>query len=163
MEPDVRLEHIAHRLSGAVYGTILATTVVVATQDHAENIGDALLIVVVTSIVFWMAHVYSRAVGQRIVVRRRLTRGELTAIARNEWPMLQSAVLVVIPLALGWLGALDPSKAAWVAVLLGVAALFAYGALIGWREDLGGWRTLGSALMTGSFGLVILALKVFVH
>lgn len=163
MEADARLERIAHRLSEAVYGTILATTVVVATQDHAGSIGDALIIVVVTSVVFWMAHVYAKAVGLRIVVRRPVTRAELARIARDEWPMLQSGVPVIVPLLLGWMGVLEPETAGWLAVLIGVAALFAYGALIGWREDLGRWRTVGSSLTTGSFGLVILALKVFVH
>jgi len=48
-------------------------------------------------------------------------------------------------------------------VVVGVGALFTYGWLIGRRENLGRWRTLLSAFVTGSFGLVVLVLKVVVH
>jgi uncharacterized membrane protein len=161
--PSEHLQHIAHRLSGAVYGTILATTVVVSFQGHGTSMGTAVVIVVVTSLVFWVAHVYSRAIAQRLVVRRRLTGRDVGRIARDEWPMLQSSVPVLVPLLLGWVGLLDGKTAAWLAVLVGVGALFAYGLVIGIREEAGWRHTALSSVATGSFGLVILALKVVVH
>lgn len=154
---------IAHRLAGAVYGTILATTVVVSVQGHDDPVRTAIAIVLVTSMVFYSAHVYSRVIARRMVVRHRLGWPVVIQIARDEWPMLQSSVVVLVPLALGLFGVVDPTEALWLAMASGVAALFTYGIVIGVRED-GGWRHITlSALTTGSFGLVILALKVFVH
>ena len=157
------LENSAHRLSGAVYGTILATTVVAASGGYSVSPEQTLLIVVVTSAVFWVAHVYSETLGARIVAGQALSRSRIFAIASGEWPMLQSCVPVVVPLVLGWMGVLEAGTAATLAVVVGVGALFTYGIVIGRHERLGRWRTLLHALTTGSFGLVVLALKLFVH
>jgi hypothetical protein len=160
---EAELENTAHRLSGAVYGTILATTVVAATGGNVVTSGQTLLIVVVTSAVFWMAHVYSETLGARIVAGHSLGRARVLAIARGEWPMLQSCVPVAVPLVLGWMGVLDADTAATLAVVVGVGALFTYGVIIGRREHLGHWQTFLHSLTTGSFGLVVLALKLLVH
>ena len=163
MDPDLRREHRAHRLAEEVYGTILATTVVVASAGGDQPVVYPLVVVVVTSVVFWCAHVYARTVARRMVVERTLTRQDVAQIARSDWPMLRSAVPVAVPLGLGSLGLIADQTAGWLAVLVGVGALFAYGFIIGVREDLSRWRTLLSATLTGSFGLVILGLKVMVH
>jgi hypothetical protein len=155
--------HVAHQLSGAVYGTILATTVVAAAGDPAGNTHATLVIVVVTSFTFWLAHVYSRAVAERIVVRQALGRAEIGRIARGEWPMLQSSVPILIPLVLGWLGVVDEEMAARGAVAVGVVALVLYGLLIGVREGRSRWGVLLSGAITGSFGLVVLLLHILVH
>jgi hypothetical protein len=162
-QSPVQLERNAHRLSGAVYGTILATTVVAAAGGQVGSPELTLLVVVVTSAVFWVAHVYSETLGARIVAGRPLSRARVLAIAAGEWPMLQSCVPVVVPLVLGWMGVLAPDTAATLAVVVGVGALFTYGMVIGRQEHLGRWRTALHALTTGSFGLAVLALKLFVH
>jgi hypothetical protein len=163
----VELQHIAHRLSGAVYGTILATAVVVAVAGHPDQLpaqhSTTLLLVLVTSLVFWLAHVYAEAVGARLVAGHELGWPNILRIARGEWPMLQSSIPILIPLALASLGVVSEETGSWLAVLVGVGALFTYGWLIGRRENLGTGRSLMHALTTGSFGLVVLALKVFVH
>jgi len=51
----------------------------------------------------------------------------------------------------------------WIAVGIGVAALFGYGLLLAYRERATVPRTLLTVLVNGSFGLVIVALKAFVH
>ena len=100
-------EHQAHKIAGAIYGTILATTVVAAIGPDPEKLSRALAVVLVTSAVFYAAHVYSVVVGARMVARRHLTGPEVAAIAAAEWPMLQSSWPVAVPLAVGQAG-LDP-------------------------------------------------------
>ncbi|MDH4161024.1 MAG: hypothetical protein OEV62_12255 [Actinomycetota bacterium] len=159
----LELRDIAHRLSGAVYGTILATAVVVAASGYHAGGASLAVIVAVTSLVFWLAHVYSESIGARMVLEHSLSRHQVLEVARGEWPMLQSSVPVLIPLVLAWMGVFSQETGAWLAVVVGVGALFTYGWLIGRRENLGRWRTLLSAFVTGSFGLVVLVLKVVVH
>ncbi|WP_448629337.1 hypothetical protein [Cellulomonas soli] len=86
------VELAVHRLAGAIYGTILATTVVVTIGNHPENLDRALVLVAGTSVVFWMAHVYARGLAARVVARRALRWQELWDLARAEWPMLQSSL-----------------------------------------------------------------------
>ena len=156
-------EHEAHEVAGAIYGTILATTVVAAIGSDPEKLARALAVVLVTSAVFYAAHVYSVVVAARLVARRHLTGSEVGVIARAEWPMLQSSLPVALPLLLGKLGWISAENATDVAMLVGIGALFVYGVLIGVREGRGWLSVLVNALIVGSFGVLILLLKVLVH
>jgi len=158
-----RAEHQAHSIAGAIYGTILATTVVASLGNDPDKLAHSVAIVLTTSLVFWAAHVYSLIVAGRMVVRRQLTRAEVRAVAANEWPMLQSSVWVVIPLLLGVVGVVSRDSAALIALLVGIAALFVYGVLLGVREERGRIGIILNALVVGSFGVLILLLKLLVH
>ena len=167
--PDVdhatlrRAEHKAHEIAGAIYGTILATTVVAAVSHDPELIAEAILIVIGTSAVFFAAHVYSLIVAGRMVAGRRLTRREVTSITVEEWPMLQSSWPIVVALLLGRLGWISEAAAIDLAMAVGIGALFFYGVILGVREGKGRVNILVNALIVGAFGLLILALKIFVH
>ena len=168
-DPDVdhaalrEAEHQAHKIAGAIYGTILATTVVAAIGPDPEKLSRSLAVVLVTSVVFYAAHVYSVVVGARMVARRHLTGPEVAAIAAAEWPMLQSSLPVAAPLVLGKLGWIPDEAATDVAMLVGIGALFVYGVLVGVRGGRGWVSVIVNALVVGSFGLLILLLKVLVH
>lgn len=158
-----RAEHQAHEIAGAVYGTILATTVVAALGHDPEKLDAQILIVIFTSFVFYAAHVYSLIVAGRMVAGRPLTRSEVRGVAVAEWPMLQSSWPVVAPLLLGAFGIVSKDIAADLAMAVGIGALFVYGVLLGVREGRGRIHILWNALIVGSFGILILLLKVFVH
>ena len=160
---ETPLEHRAHHLAGAIDGTILATTVVATIGTHPETLDRSVQIVVGTSVVFWLAHVYSLGLAARVVVGRPLRRSELVAVAVAEWPMLQSSWPIVLALMLGAAGVLEPSTSTSVAMALGIGAHFTYGLIIGRQESLGWQRTLLNAMISGAFGLAILTLKLAVH
>jgi hypothetical protein len=162
-EALLQAEHRAHEIAGAIYGTILASTVVASLGHDPEKLAHSVAIVLTTSLVFWAAHVYSLMVAGRMVAGRKLTRPEVRAIAANEWPMLQSSVWVVLPLLLGVFGIISRDSAAVIALLVGIAALFVYGILLGVREGRGRISILWNALVVGSFGVLILLLKFLVH
>ena len=156
-------EHRAHAIAGAVYGTILATTVVASLGHDPAKLERSIAIVFFTSLVFWAAHVYSLMVAGRLVAGRKLTTSEVRDIAVNEWPMLQSCVPVLIPLILGAVGIISRDASANIALLVGIGALFVYGVLLGVREGRGRMSILWNALVVGSFGVLIMLLKVVVH
>ncbi|HEX5018324.1 MAG TPA: hypothetical protein VFX15_12155 [Actinomycetes bacterium] len=156
-------EQKAHAIAGAVYGTILATTVVASLGHDPDKLDRAIAIVFFTSLVFWAAHVYSLIVAGRMVARRQLTVTEVREIAAREWPMLQSCVPVLIPLVLGVTGIISRDNSADLAILVGIGALFFYGILLGIRERRGRMSIVWNALVIGSFGVLILLLKIVVH
>ncbi len=158
-----RAEHKAHEIAGAIYGTILATTVVAAVGHEPSQIESSILIVLGTSAVFFAAHVYSLMVAARMVAGRRLRRHEVQTIAVEEWPMLQSSWPIVAALALGALDIVSYEVAIDLAMAVGIGALFFYGVLLGVRQDQGRLNILVNALIVGAFGVLILALKILVH
>jgi hypothetical protein len=157
------LEQRSHRIAGAVYGTILATSVVAAAGADTSQLYRTLIIVAVTSLVFWLAHVYSQILAARMLLTRGLRREEMRAIAVSEWPMLQSSWPILLVLLLGVLGIIDKSTASYAAVWAGIVALLIYGFVAARQEQLSFGRQVLATLINVAFGLAILTLKILVH
>jgi hypothetical protein len=151
-------------VAGAIYGQVLVTSFVAALSE-AESIdaGEIFGGLLVTMLVFWLAHVYADAVAQRLEHKDPLTWREVWNIAKYEWPMLQAAVPALLALCLGWAGALPTLTAVRLAIGVGVVALLAWGFVIARVSRLSALATLGSVALNGAFGLGIVALKLLVH
>ncbi|MBA3300614.1 MAG: hypothetical protein H0T15_01985 [Thermoleophilaceae bacterium] len=150
------------RLAGAVYGTILVTALIAAYSEYeGTSSSELLLAVVTTSIVLWLAHVYARAVSQRM--ESPATRGLFLAAMRHERPIVEAAVLPAVILALSALGAYGVTTATDLAIGVGVAALFGWGYAIGAREGRSVPGCLLSGVVNATFGLVLVGLKTVVH
>ncbi len=148
-------------LAGGIYGTILVTSVVAAT-DRSENIWQSFGIVEVTMVVFWLAHVYSDTLAHSIDAREAFTFRRVRRIAGRQWPLLQAAVVPSLALLAGGLGLIPVRAAYWIAVGFGVITLIWWGLLFSRKEGLSRGATLAIVIINGSFGLCIVALKEFV-
>ena len=143
----------------AIYGSLLVTGMV-AVQWRADSVPDAIaLTVVVSVIVFWLAHVWSEIVGRR--VRGPVTPAEAVAIARAETPMLSAAVVPALVLALGPL-IVTKDQAIAAALLVCIGELFVWGLIVGRAAHSSPVLTLRVAIVDSLLGLVIVALKVLV-
>ena len=113
----------------AIYGLILATSVIAVSREYdSSNAGLVGVTVLVTGIVFWLAHVYARVLAGSITRHRQLNRSEVRDVLRHDWPLVEVTVPLVLIL---WLGALDviPDNAAiLVAMLVALVELAAAGA-----------------------------------
>ena len=162
-ETALALAHRANHVAGAIYGTILATSVVAAAAHDPERIDRAILIVLGTSVVFWLAHVYSLWLSSRILLRRSIRRDEVVSLALAGWPMLQSCWPIALALRLGETGVVDRATSVTLAMATGIGPLFTYEWVIGRQERMRWRRELLNALIAAAFGSAVLALKVIVH
>lgn len=154
---------VGRNMQAAVYGTILALSLVaVASEYHAKPV-RIVGSVLATQFIFYVAHVYAGQLGIRLETGRALTRRELRAVAVEEWPLLAAAGPPCIALLIGGLTPLN--DAVWIDIALGVGVvtLTLYGIRLGRAEK----RTLpgvaATAAFNGALGLVIVVLKVLVH
>lgn len=151
-------------VAGAIYGQVLVTSFVAALSEVANvDAGEIFTSLLVTMLVFWLAHVYADAVAQRLEREDPLTWREVWTIAKYEWPMLQAAAPALLALSLGWAGVLPTLTAVRLAIGLGVVALLAWGFVIARASRLSALATLGSVALNGVFGLGIVTLKLLVH
>ena len=67
--------------------------------------------VLVTGVVFWLAHVYARVLARSISHHRMLNRFEVREALRHDWPLVEVTVPLVLILALGVLD-IVPERAA---------------------------------------------------
>jgi hypothetical protein len=161
--PELLGGHKPSDAAAAIYGSILVTALVTA-LSHAEH--DALtlaLSVASTMVVFYLAHVWSALVGERIARPRDLSHGHLLELAREEWPMLESGAVSMVVLLLAEAGAYSTDTGVDLAMWLGVANLFGWGLVLG-RRNYDTWPlALGAAVVNGLFGVGIVILEVLIH
>jgi hypothetical protein len=147
-----------------VYGLILATAVIaISRESDPSDAGQAALNMLVTALVFWLAHVYARLLGTAVSHDRELTRAAVVRAAREDWALVEVAIPLVLILGLGGIGVI-PERAALVsATVLALVELAATGAYAAIRHDAGPGGTLLSAGFALTLGLCVVLLKVLIH
>jgi hypothetical protein len=154
---------MGERLGGFVYGTIVVLAVIVAgAKAYPKQPGHVAILVVVTTGVFWLAHVYSHALAHSITRDAHLTFAEVRTIARHEAAVIEAGVLPVAVLLLGAVGVLSASAAGWTALCVGLAVLIAEGIVFARTERLGPLASTIVVALNLGLGLVMVALKAIV-
>ena len=149
--------------AAAVYGSVLAAAVVASLDLGAVGAVVMTESLAVTMVVFWIAHVWSEAVSDRMHDPRPYSWTRLRAVARWHWPLLQSAIGPLVALALADLGVWSRSTAVTVALAISVAQLVGWGVAVG-RRTFERWpAALLTGLVDGLLGVAIVALKTLVH
>jgi hypothetical protein len=159
-----RFLRTAGSLTEAVYGLILATSVIAVSREYdPANAGKIAVTVLVTGIVFWLAHVYARVLGESVTLHRMVNRAELREVFRHDWPLVEVTVPLVVILALGAFDAVPDRAAILIAVLAALVELAAAGA---YTARMGGASLPGavaSAAVAVALGGAVVLLKVLVH
>jgi hypothetical protein len=146
--------------SGAIYGSLLAASVVVGTSASGDYIRPWRLaaLLVATGLVFWVAHAYARLVGDRIH-HAALNRREIVSVGRREWPLLQTAFPpAAAALLTGLLGGSN-GTAAWAALIVAIAAQVGWATLASVRSGANRPLILVTILVNMGLGLIIVFLK----
>ncbi|HXU96930.1 MAG TPA: hypothetical protein VFP03_02420 [Jiangellaceae bacterium] len=146
--------------TGAVYGSLLAASVVVGQAPLQESVPPVELAVILlaTGAVFWLVHVYSRTLGH-YVIDGRFHRHRLAHAMREESPIILAAIPpAVAALVVGAIS--NASSAAWWAFFVAIAGQVVW-AIVAAREA--GQPRIGvflAAAVNLGLGLVLVALKV---
>lgn len=150
-------------VAAAVYGQILATSLVATlSEDHEISASQLLFWLAVTMVVFWLAHIYADGVARRLGRERDLDLAEIRALFKHDLPELMGAAPAMAALALGWIGVLSRETAVELAIGLGVVLLAGWGYVIARRARLSRWETAGSIVLNGAIGLAIVGMKVWI-
>ena len=149
-------------LAGAIYGTILVMSIIAAADFH-ENLWRTLVLLLVTSAVFWLAHVYAHALALSIDESETFSRAEVRRVAGREWPLLQAAVVPSLILLIGAVGLVGTMAAYRLAIGYGAAALVWWGLVFARKESLSGTATVAVVVVNAAFGIFIVLLKELVQ
>ena len=103
---------MGERLGGFIYGTIVVLAVLVAgAKAYPNEAGKIAALVAITSVVFWLAHVYAHSLAQSVARDEHLSLAELRQIARREGSIVEAALPPLGALMLGAFGlTLDESR-----------------------------------------------------
>lgn len=116
----------------------------------------------VTSVVFWVAHVYAHLLAEGVAKDEHLSMSALRQVAKRERGILEAAVPPVVALLLGAVGLYSARTAGWLALGLGLAVLVVQGLAFAHVERLGRVGTLLVVAGNLGLGLALVALKLLV-
>jgi hypothetical protein len=154
---------IGERLAGFIYGTIIVLSVLVAgSRAFPDDAAHIAVVVVITSVVFWLAHVYAHGLAHSVARDERLSLAELRRIARREGSIVEAAVPPLTALLLGAFGAVSTKAAIWIAFGLGLGVLAVQGIVYARVERLRWPATLLVVAANLGLGIVLVALKLLV-
>jgi hypothetical protein len=154
---------MGERLAGFIYGTIVVLSVIVAgAKAYPDGPGHIAAIAFVTTVVFWLAHVYAHGVGHSVAHDEHLSLAELRYIARREGSIVEAALPPVAALALGHFGVISTHASVWLAFGLGLGVLAAQGITFARVERLRLLGTLVVVALNLCLGLALIALKLVV-
>ncbi|MER6347228.1 hypothetical protein ACWC10_34625 [Streptomyces sp. NPDC001595] len=159
--PARRTERRAHAdYTGGVYGSMLAASVVIG----AGTLGDfpraeVVLLLLLTGLVFWVAHVHAQLFGARLA-QHGLDRRTVLHVCRDEWPIVKAAVPPAVAVAVSPLLGLDVSGALWLALSVAVTGQVGWSVAAARRAGASGRQTALTASVNLFLGLLIVLLKI---
>jgi hypothetical protein len=157
------LDRSAEHYRAAVYGSILVTALI-AVLNHEHATASALVGDVAATVgVFWLAHVWSGMVGERVIAGRRFDWRRAARIAAEEWPMVESAGPPLLALVLAWVGLWDVDTGTTIALVIGVGHLVGWGVVIGRRTYETWFASIVTGLVDGALGVGIVLLETLIH
>jgi hypothetical protein len=160
---EILVDDKADHYAAAVYGSIVAAALIEAFRGEHAQAETTALAVISTMAVFWLAHVWSAIVGERIHRRgERLGLHRVGEIARAEWPLVEASFAPVAVLILGWIGVLGDNTAEELALIVCIVQLLAWGLIVGLRAYDHWVGALLSAFGNGLLGLMVVSLEVAV-
>jgi hypothetical protein len=145
-------------------GLILATAVIAVSREYGEaDAGQVALAVLVTAIVFSLAHVYAALLGRGVSQEQTLTRAEVVDAVRDHWALVEVAVPLIGVLGLGAIGVIPERTALVAATVLALVELATAGAYAAIRHGAGARGAILSAAIAVALGLALVLLKALVH
>ncbi|MEV6234867.1 hypothetical protein AB0L88_44070 [Saccharopolyspora shandongensis] len=145
--------------TGAIYGSLLAASVVVGASTHSEYPRlQLVLLLLCTGVVFWAAHAYANFVGDRLR-HEPVTRHEIWDVCAREWPIVQAAVLPAAAVAISPLLNLGPRGAGWLALGVAVTQQVVWASAAVLRAGASRWELVSVGTVNLVLGLIIVAVK----
>jgi hypothetical protein len=137
--------------------------IAVSRDHHPSDAGSVALAVLVTAVVFWLAHVYADLLGEGVSQGRRPTPTELAHALRQHWSLVEVVVPLVVVLASGAIGVIPDRAALTGATAVALVELAGAGGYAAATRAAGPRGIVVSAAVALALGLVVVLLKVLVH
>lgn len=152
---------MARRRSAGIYGTIVASAVLAAGGAHLRTAALAVT-VVITLLVYWAAEGYAELLGEHAHAGHLPSWWHVRASLGAIWPMVSASYVPLLALLVARVLGADTRTAATLALVVAIALLLVQGWVGGKASQLRGMRLLAVTLTAGTFGVVMILLKLLV-
>ncbi|MFD6494917.1 hypothetical protein ACFV99_05020 [Streptomyces sp. NPDC059944] len=145
--------------AGAIYGSILAASVVATAGSGGEHPRlEVIVLLLVTGLVFWATHVYAHLAGERIV-GQPWSWPEIRGSGLHEWAIVEAAALPAAAVAVSWFG-MSVNTGLWLALGVAVAQQVVWACLGAARAEASRGQVIAEGFVNLALGLMIVGAKV---
>ncbi len=148
---------------GSIYGLILVGSLMAAESYKHESHLDVLLSIMLTLVIYWLAHAYSLALGLRIESSASLSLRSLWEGLLGSASVIQGALTPLIALLVAWAAGASSQLAIDLALWSAIATLVALELLAGVRAKERPLELVLSCCVGVGMGAAVLALKALLH
>jgi hypothetical protein len=149
--------------AGAVYGTIAVGALLAAESARRETYVKTVAAVVITLVLYWLAHAYAEFTGERLREGEPLTLPGLTRMLVRELTILIGAAVPLIGLLISWAVGAPLASAVSAAVWTSAAIIVVIEWIAGVRAELKGPELISQAAFGAVLGLLVIALRGLLH
>lgn len=147
---------------GVITGTVVCAAVIAYGAGHASSTTRLTLAILVTVLVYWLAHLHAVTIGESVKHGHHPLRALRQALTET-WPIAAVSALPILILVVAEAFGAALATAAWIALLATIGLLTLYSYLAGARGGLSLWGRIGSAVVGAAIGILVAALKVGLH
>jgi hypothetical protein len=154
---------ILNNPGSAIYGTIAVGALLAAESVRRETYGKNIEAVVITLLIYWLAHAYADLAAVRLRSGERLTIGRLAKTMLHELPLLAGATIPLAILLICWAAGTRLSVAVIAALWTSAAIVVTIELSAGIRGRLAARQFLAQVLVGAVLGSLVIFLKVVLH
>lgn len=146
-----------------MYGIIVIGALLAAESGRHESYLDTVASALIATALYWLAHTYATALGQRLEHHERLTAGTLLRSLGHDLSLVRGALIPLLALLLTCAAGASQQTAVTVALWSVVVSLVAFELLAGLRARASASELVLEASVGATMGLAVVALKIVLH
>jgi hypothetical protein len=155
--------HLNRNVSGLLYGALIAASSMTVVSVHPPSGGFVGLAALVTLAIYWLAHLYTEVLAERISEPGTSVWHRTWEAAGHETAILEGGLPVVACYAIVHLFGVSIADSALIALWFTVVLLAYIGYRIGRSLHASGIRMIFEVLGTAAFGILMIILKSVLH
>ncbi len=149
--------------AGAVYGTITLGALLAAEDGLHDTYAETVGSVVVTLLLYWLAHSYAELLGQRLATGERLSARALGQALGRDWAIVRGTAAPLLALLVAWAVGAGQQTAVTVALWTCAGCLVAFELLAGLRARARPGELALEVCVGAAMGLGVIALRAILH
>ena len=156
-------ERPADNPAGLVYGTVTVAALLAAESARQETYARTVASVLISLVLYWLAHAYAEYAGHRLVHEEHFTYSGVARVAVHEFAVVLGATVPLLVLLGGWVFGARLDHAALAAIWAAAGTIIVLEIVIGVRADVTGRELVKQTLFGALLGVLVIALRVVLH
>ena len=132
-------------------------------QRASETYAETVIAVLITLVIYWLAHSYAEFASERLKEREPLRLEVLGRIMVHQVPILFGAAIPLVAVVILWAASASLSTAVTVAVWTSAVVVVLIETLAGIRAKRTGRELVFQTMFGGLLGLLIIVLRLTLH